>query len=230
MGAPLGGAPAPGRAPSAPSKEPVLSPRPRHRAPGTAPVASRFGRARHALRASHQRGLFVVTALVCAGLLIAVPLALLFSGSGGPGSRGQGGSGSGGTRGPGGGAPVTLTPTASLTSAPGQPGAGEPGAQQPGTAQGAGQVPGPGGAGPAAFAGGPAGGSGGPGAQPGGTAGGVPAGNPSGGSGSTSPGGGGQPTRTSSPTSSCICSTLAPIVSSATSALPLPLPSAPTLP
>src|SRR5690348_14638931 len=96
----------PGGAPSAEPKEPVLSPAPRHRAPGTAPTGAVSSRARHAVGGSNQRRLFIVTALVCAALLIAVPLALYFSaptGPGGGGGNGYGGQGGSGSAGGGGG-------------------------------------------------------------------------------------------------------------------------------
>src|SRR4051812_26913603 len=88
-------------------KEPVLSRPPRHRTTRTTSFGALFTRARHALRGSHQLGLFVVTALVCTGLLLAVPLALYFAAPGGGSGGGYGGEGAGGV-------PATLTPTASL--------------------------------------------------------------------------------------------------------------------
>jgi hypothetical protein len=100
-------------APVAPPKEPALSPRPRHRAAGTAPRGVLGdGSARHS-QVNRSR-ILLLLAVVCAGLLIAAPIALFVSGGAEQnGSLGDdvfttedGGAGEGGT-GRGGAAPIT---------------------------------------------------------------------------------------------------------------------------
>src|SRR5690348_15000447 len=109
---------------SAPPKEPALS-RPKHLAPESAPSGSSgTGTARHALTARNRSRLLLLLAMVCAGLLIAAPLAIVFSG-GSPeagGTRNPDGVFQGGTddgTGRGGGAAATVTtPAASQSAAP----------------------------------------------------------------------------------------------------------------
>jgi hypothetical protein len=118
-------------APSLQPKEPALSPRPRHRAPETAARGATAGGRTQA--ASRRPLLFLATAFSCAALLIAAPLAIVFSGSGGSGlpggsSRGGPGGGSGSQADPGstlpqGDAPAGVTTAAQRSPAPGDDGA-----------------------------------------------------------------------------------------------------------
>src|SRR4051794_20867985 len=96
-------------------KEPVLSTRPRHLAPGTASGGPRPRPARHGLRGPGSARAFLLISFACGFLLVAAPLALLFTGSGVPGSGLFGGSsgadGSGGSDGSSGsGGAATLAP------------------------------------------------------------------------------------------------------------------------
>ena len=167
------------RAILAPPKEPVLSRRPKHLAPAT---ASGGPAATGALSPRTRSRLVLVLALVCAGLLIAAPLAIFFSDDSpqAGGTREPAGVFQGGTaEGTGGGGAAAAMTTAAAQSA--APGGGQ--ATGGGSAAGgwnAGFVAGSGGAGSSPAVGGsaPAGG-GGTVAQPG-TAAGVPAPAPAG--------------------------------------------------
>jgi len=167
------------RAILAPPKEPVLSRRPKHLAPAT---ASGGPAATGALSPRTRSRLVLVLALVCAGLLIAAPLAIFFSDDSpqAGGTREPAGVFQGGTaEGTGGGGAAAAMTTAAAQSA--APGGGQ--ATGGGSAAGgwnAGFVAGSGGAGSSPAVGGsaPAGGAGTV-AQPG-TAAGVPAAAPAG--------------------------------------------------
>jgi len=74
------------------TKEPALSRRPKHLAPATTPSGS-SGTGAHGLSPRNRSRLLLLLALVCAGLLIAAPLAIVLS---------SGGAEAGGTRNPGG--------------------------------------------------------------------------------------------------------------------------------
>src|SRR4051794_36857746 len=138
-------------------KEPVLSTRPRHLAPGTASGGPRLRPARHGLRGPGRARAFLLISFLCGFLLVAAPLALLFSGSGVPGSGLFGGSGGpDGADGSGGsGGAATLTPAPRPGGvAPGAPSSGGPrGGARPGgggggrRGGGAGRRPGGGGGG-----------------------------------------------------------------------------------
>jgi hypothetical protein len=188
------------------TKEPALSPAPRHRAPEPSEQGATAVPGRLPLLARLNPKLFLVTAFTCAALLIAAPLAILFSGSGGlsglvggsgsgadgggSSGSGSGGSGSGGSGSgvglPGGGG-AGLTTAAMSTDANGNPiPAAQVNAITGGQAGVGGSVPG-GGAGSGSGGGTVPGGGGAAGGQPVGAAGGQPA--PAGGGGS----GGGQP-------------------------------------
>lgn len=150
----------------APPKEPVLSRRPKHLAP-TAPSSSPATGAL-ALSPRNRSRLLLLLAVTCGALLLAAPLAIVFS-SGSPqagGDRSPNGVFRGGTdggTGRGGGAVASVTTAASQTAAPA--GGGQAAGVSPAAAAGA-VNGGGGGAVPA--------GGGGTAAQPG-TAAGVPA-------------------------------------------------------
>jgi len=147
--------------PLVPPKEPVLSRRPKHLAPATASAGST---ATGALGPRTRSRLVLLLALVCAAMLIAAPLAIVFSGDGprAGGAREPDGVFRGGTaEGPGGGAvaAATMTTAAAQSAAPG--GSRQATGARPETAGGnGGLVAGSGGAGSRPAAGGsvPAGG------------------------------------------------------------------------
>src|SRR4051812_23457799 len=104
-------------------KEPVLPRRPRHRAPGTAERGVLgFGRPRHRPGPRGRAGASVALWAICGFLLVAAPVALIFSSLGGgsagaesegtPGTSQDGGSSVGGGA-VGGGHAATLTTEAS---------------------------------------------------------------------------------------------------------------------
>jgi hypothetical protein len=166
--------------PLAPPKEPALSRRPKHLAPATASGGSA---ATGALSPRTRSRLVLLLALVCAGLLIAAPLAIVFSGDGpqAGGTREPDGVFQGGTAegtGGGGAAAATMTTAAAQSAAPGGSGQARSGTAATGGANdvlvagsGGGEITAAGGSVPA--------GGGGTVAQPG-TAAGVPAPAPAG--------------------------------------------------
>lgn len=192
-------------------KEPALSRRPRHRAPSTATAgASGTDATRPSFRSRLERrrsAIVLALSLVCAGLLVAAPMAIFFStipGDGGTSTEEPGGvyTGPGDAEGGGsGGAPVPLTTAASRS--PGSDGAARGGARggsgggSGGTSLG-GASDGTGGTAAGSDGGSPSGGtspggtSGGTGGTAAGSSGGSPSGGtPGGGTGSGSGGGGG---------------------------------------
>jgi len=239
-------------------EERSLSPPPRHRAPDAGrqspPLLARL---RAALARANSPRLFLATALGCAGLLIAAPLAILFTGVslGGAGGSGSGSVDRGGQgvfQPSGGAAPLT---TAARPSAPGgaRPAADQrsvggggaaltpsaPGAQGvvTGVANGRGNGAGGGVAGnsgggvaggqPAGGAG--SGGSGGGGAGSSGGSGGGSGGGAGnvGGSGGGGAGNNGGSGGSSSPAGGCICSSVSSAVNSLTTSPRAPLPGLP---
>src|SRR3954469_23812866 len=97
-------------------KEPVLSTRPRHLAPGTASSGVGLRRTRNALQGPGRARAFLFISFACGFLLVAAPLALLLSGASSPGSGffGGGSDGSGGSDGTGsGGGGAAATPSGS---------------------------------------------------------------------------------------------------------------------